>query len=101
MLTSLILSIVEKIKGILQDLLVFIQPDVTFSLKQQFRDSFCIENVREGLVVGFIYHLTSTAESFCSNNTSDPKCPPTLLLLLSKLCLEFQTTSVHHLVSFF
>lgn len=99
MLTSLILSIVEKIKGILQDLLVFIQPDVTFSLKPQFRQSFCIESVREGLVIAFIKYLSNTALNFCSNNTSDLKCPPTLILLLSKLCLEFQATSVHHLIS--
>lgn len=77
---------------------VFIQPDVTFGSKQQFRDSFCVENVREGLVIGFVYYLTATAEGFCSNSAADLKCPPTLLLLLSKLCLEFQTTSVHHLV---
>lgn len=78
---------------------MFIQPDITFSIKPQFKDSFCVENVREGLVVSFIHHLTATAKGFCSKNVSDFKCPPTLVLLLSKLCLDFQSTSVNHLLS--
>lgn len=46
-------------------------------------------------------HITSTARSFCDGQKdSDPKCPPMLLLMLSKMCLEFKNTSVHYLVSF-
>ncbi|XP_044726540.1 vacuolar protein sorting-associated protein 51 homolog [Chrysoperla carnea] len=100
LLTSLVLTNVEKIKGILQDLLVFIQPDISFSLKTQFREVFCIESIRENLVVGFLNHITATARGFCDGQKgSDPKCPPTLLLLLSKMCLEFQNTSVHYLLT--
>lgn len=93
------MTTVEKIKGVLQDLVVFIQPEVHFGQKNKFRDSFCVDNVREGLIVCFLHHITATARSFCSNNVSDPKVPPTLLLLLSKFCVDFQNGSVHYLVS--
>lgn len=98
-LNSLIMAIVEKIKGVLQDLYVFIQPDVHFAQKPQFRDSFCVDNVREGLIVCFMHHLTATARSFCAVGTADPKTPPTLLLLLSKLCLDLRNGSVHFVLS--
>jgi hypothetical protein len=76
---------------------VFCQPDVSFSSKPHFREVFCIDNVREGLVVGFLHHLTATARGFC--DSGDSKSPPAILLLLSKMCLEFETSSVHYLVS--
>ena len=76
---------------------VFSQSDLTFSLKPDFRESFCVDNVREGLVVGFLHHLTATARGFCSS--TDSKAPATLLLLLSKMCLEFEASTVHYLVS--
>lgn len=118
LLSSLIMTTVEKIKGVLRDLMVicsirmsifhfcsqyvmfqvFIQPEINFAQKPQFRDSFCIDNVREGLIVCFMHHLTATARGFCSLGTSDSKTPPTLLLLLSKFCLEFRNGSVHFLV---
>ncbi|KAJ8865760.1 hypothetical protein PR048_033281 [Dryococelus australis] len=96
LLTSLVLTTVEKVKGVLQDLLLFAQPDLTFGLKPHFRERFCVEHVREELVVGFLLHLTATARSFCS--AGDSKVPPILLLLLSKVCLELQASSVHYLL---
>lgn len=76
---------------------IFSQPDLTFGLKPHFCEVFCIDNVREDLVVGFLHHLTATARGFCVSG--DSKSPPALLLLLSKMCLEFETSSVHYLVS--
>ncbi|KAJ8944212.1 hypothetical protein NQ318_014574 [Aromia moschata] len=99
LLNSLIVTIVEKIKGVLQDLVVFIMPEINFAQKPQFKDSFCVDNVREGLIVCFMHHFTATARSFCSTGTADSKVPPTLLLLLSKLCLDFRNGSVHFLLS--
>ena len=78
---------------------VFLQSDLSFSLKPQFLQSFCVDEVRESLLVGFLHHLTATASGFCTGSDV-PKFPPTLLLLLSKMCLEFKDTSVHYLVSF-
>lgn len=45
-------STVEKVKGVLQDLMVFLQPDLSFDLKQQSRGMVCIEGIREHLLVG-------------------------------------------------
>lgn len=116
LLNSLVITIVEKIKGVLQDLVVrnndtnclvdwtknnfqaFIQPEINFAQKPQFKDSFCVDNVREGLIVCFMHHLTATARSYCAIVASDLKIPPTLLLLLSKLCLDFRNGSVSFLV---
>ncbi|KDR09124.1 vacuolar protein sorting-associated protein 51 homolog isoform X1 [Zootermopsis nevadensis] len=97
LLTSLVLATVEKVKGVLQDLLSFCHPDLTFGLKPLFREVFCVDNVREDLVVGFLHYLTATARGFC--DSGDSKSPPALLLLLSKMCLEFETSSVHYLLS--
>ncbi|XP_063240157.1 vacuolar protein sorting-associated protein 51 homolog [Bacillus rossius redtenbacheri] len=96
LLASLVLSTVEKVKGVLQDLLLFAQPDLTFGLKPHFRERFCVEHVREELVVGFLHHLTATARGFCG--AGDSKVPPILLLLLSKVCLELQASSVQYLL---
>ncbi|KAK5644906.1 hypothetical protein RI129_006206 [Pyrocoelia pectoralis] len=99
MLTSLVLTVVEKVKGVLQDLVVFIENDVNFAQRALFRDSFCVDNVREGLIVCFLHHLTATARGLCSNHISDTKIPPILLLLLSKFCLDFQNGHVHYLLT--
>ncbi|EFN87653.1 vacuolar protein sorting-associated protein 51 homolog [Harpegnathos saltator] len=94
----LIMPTIEKVKGVLQDLLVFLQPDLSFSLKNQFLQSFCVDEVREGLVVGFLHHLTITAAGFC-NGSDVPKFPPTLLLLLSKMCIEYKENNVRYLLT--
>ncbi|XP_011058193.1 PREDICTED: vacuolar protein sorting-associated protein 51 homolog [Acromyrmex echinatior] len=94
----LIMPTIEKIKGVLQDLLVFLQPDLSFSLKTQFLQSFCVDEVREGLVIGFLHHLTATVAGFC-NGSDVPKFPPTLLLLLSKMCIEYKESNVRYLLT--
>ncbi|XP_031843057.1 vacuolar protein sorting 51 [Nomia melanderi] len=94
----LIMSIIKKVKGVLQDLLVFLQPDLSFSLKTQFLQNFCVDEVREGLVVGFLHHLVATASGFCTGSDI-PKCPPTLLLLLSKMCIEYKENNIKYLLT--
>ncbi|KAH0951879.1 hypothetical protein HN011_001289 [Eciton burchellii] len=94
----LIMPTIEKVKGVLQDLLVFLQPDLSFGLKTQFLQSFCVDEVREGLVVGFLHHLTAIAAGFC-NGSDVPKFPPTLLLLLSKMCIEYKENNVRYLLT--
>ncbi|XP_029167156.1 vacuolar protein sorting-associated protein 51 homolog [Nylanderia fulva] len=93
----LTMPIIEKIKGVLQDLSVFLQLDLSFSLKTQFLESFCVDEVREGLVIGFLHHLTATAAGFC-NGSDVPKFPPTLLLLLSKMCIDYKENNVRYLL---
>ncbi|XP_071440751.1 vacuolar protein sorting-associated protein 51 homolog [Hetaerina americana] len=101
LLTSLISSIVGKTRSALQDLLAFLQADLSFGLKPGFRESFCIKGVREGLVVGFLEHISSVSASLCAAQPKggNPLPPPPLLLILSKLCLELAGSSVHVLMS--
>lgn len=94
----LIMPTIEKVKGVLQDLLVFLQPDLSFSLKTQFLQNFCVDEVREGLVVGFLHYLVVTASGFCTGSDA-PKFPPALLLLLSKMCIEFKDSNVKYLLN--
>ncbi|XP_008545669.1 vacuolar protein sorting-associated protein 51 homolog [Microplitis demolitor] len=94
----LLIPTIEKIKGILQDLSAFLQSELSFSLKPQFSETFCVEEVREGLIVGFLHHLTAVAGGFCTRSDV-PKYPATLLLLLSKMCIEFKDTSIRYLIS--
>ncbi|XP_058800448.1 vacuolar protein sorting-associated protein 51 homolog [Phymastichus coffea] len=94
----LVMPTIEKVKGILQDLVIFLQPELSFGLKPQFLQRFCVDEVREGLVIGFLYHLTATANGFCTG-LDTPKFPLTLLLLLSKMCLEFKDSNVHYLLT--
>ncbi|XP_078053605.1 vacuolar protein sorting 51 [Augochlora pura] len=94
----LVMPTIEKIKGVLQDLLVFLQPDLSFSSKTQFLHNFCVDEVRESLIVGFLHHLMATASGFCAGSDV-PKCPPTLLLLLSKMCVEYKENNVKYLLS--
>lgn len=114
-------STVEKVRGVLQDLLVFLDTDLSFNLKQYSRGMVCIEGIREHLLVGecmkcvfvldvfnsfilllnvlgFLKHVALMMSSF-----SDAKqtCPPNLHLVLSKTCLEFDKSGVRLLVSVF
>lgn len=72
----------------------FTQPKHTFAVKAEFRRRFCRELVREGVVVAFFLHLTDMMVQFCHKKDKDP----VLLLLLSRMCLDLHTSTVHYLV---
>lgn len=48
----------------------FIAPDITFAMKPYFRNPFCNQDVREGLVVGFIRHISNVCNVrfYCLDN---------------------------------
>lgn len=52
-------STIEKVRGVLQDLMVFLEPDLSFNLKQHSRGMVCIEGIREHLIVGKIVQRIS------------------------------------------
>ncbi|KAJ7336605.1 hypothetical protein OS493_011823 [Desmophyllum pertusum] len=56
---------------------------------------FCSDDVREGLVVEFIHHVLQSAKEFCDFGTA----PPALILLLSRLCLDFQESTISYVLS--
>lgn len=61
---------------------------------------FCSQGVREGLIVGFIRSMCQTAQSFCdSPGEKGGATPPALLLLLSRLCLDYETATVSYVLT--
>jgi hypothetical protein len=61
---------------------------------------FCSQGVREGLIVGFIRSVCQTAQSFCdSPGEKGGATPPALLLLLSRLCLDYETATISYILT--
>lgn len=61
---------------------------------------FCSQGVREGLIVGFIRSMCQTAQSFCdSPGEKGGASPPALLLLLSRLCLDYETATISYILT--
>lgn len=74
----------------------FLEPELSFSTKYTIKKSISVDNVREGLVVGFLHYLSSTARSY----TNCTPCPPAFLfLIMTKMCLEYQISGIGYLVS--
>uniref|UniRef100_A0A1B6D733 Vacuolar protein sorting-associated protein 51 homolog n=2 Tax=Clastoptera arizonana TaxID=38151 RepID=A0A1B6D733_9HEMI len=97
LLTQLVSSLVTKVKQVLEDLMPFIQSSqLYYASRPRVRESFCIDSVREGLVVAFIHHIIATATTFCSASKNYPTLP--LFLIISKMCLEFEATNINYLL---
>ncbi|XP_045133984.1 vacuolar protein sorting-associated protein 51 homolog isoform X1 [Portunus trituberculatus] len=94
-LTRLVAATAASIKERVTALQAFTQPKHTFAVKAEFRHQFCRELVREGVVVAFFLHLTDMMMEFCHKKDKDP----VLLLLLSRMCLDLHTSTVHYLLS--
>ncbi|XP_002732625.2 vacuolar protein sorting-associated protein 51 homolog, partial [Saccoglossus kowalevskii] len=99
LLNTMALSIVDQLKQVLANLQAFIANDITFAHTPYFRGSFCNRDVREGLVVGFIRHINSIAQDLCDGSGDKSSAPPALLLLLSRLLLDFGTSTIGYLLS--
>ncbi|XP_069501046.1 vacuolar protein sorting-associated protein 51 homolog isoform X2 [Ambystoma mexicanum] len=93
-------SILNQIKSVLAYVHLFTAKDITFSNKPYFKGEFCSQGVREGLIVGFIKYICLTARQFCET-TGDKGgfTPPTLLLLLSRLCLDYETSTISYILT--
>ncbi|XP_069947607.1 vacuolar protein sorting-associated protein 51 homolog [Cherax quadricarinatus] len=94
-LTRLVAATAASIKEHVTVLQAFTQPKHTFAVRAEFRRRFCRELVREGVVVAFFLHITDTMLQFCHKKDKDP----VLLLLLSRMCLDLHTSTVHYLLS--
>lgn len=96
LITNLYVSTIEKVRGVLQDLLVFIQPEWSFNIKTEYKGTLCIEEIREHLLIGFLRYVARVMSSFADTSSSSP---PNLLLVLSKTCLEMEQNGVHVLIT--
>uniref|UniRef100_A0AAG5D9Y8 Vacuolar protein sorting-associated protein 51 homolog n=1 Tax=Anopheles atroparvus TaxID=41427 RepID=A0AAG5D9Y8_ANOAO len=96
LISNLYISTIEKVKGLMQDLLIFLQPEWSFNLKSDPKGIQCIEGIRENLLVAFLRHFCCTVNGYGSISST---APPTLLLVLSKVCLEMDRAGVHTLTA--
>lgn len=90
-------SLTEQIKNVLTNLQAFIASDISFSAKVYFNEPFCKNFVREDLLVGYLKFIAHTANEY-SDGSHDP-VPSALLLILSRLCLEFESVAIDYLVN--
>lgn len=96
LIDNLYVNTIEKVKGVLQDLLVFLNPEWSFNIKMEHKGSSCIEGIRENLLVTFLRHISSIMTSFSDINSS---CPANLLLVLSKVCLKMEKGGIRSLLN--
>ncbi|KAK3521581.1 hypothetical protein QTP70_014773 [Hemibagrus guttatus] len=100
LLTSLSNSILNQIKSVLMSVHLFTAKDITFSNKPYFKGEFCSQGVREGLIVSFIKFICQSSRQFCeSAGDRSSSTPPTLLLLLSRLCLDYDTSTISYILT--
>lgn len=85
----------EKIKVVIHDLLIFIKPEWKFKIKSHPKGVRCIEGFRENLVIGFLNHIATTMISYGDISLA---CPPNLLLVFSKMCLEMEQIGVKKII---
>lgn len=92
-------SILEQLRSVLYNLQAFIQSDITFASKSYFRDPFCKTHVREGVVVKFFRHINDVSSEFCDTINDRGAAPAALLLILSRLCLDFETNTINTMLA--
>jgi hypothetical protein len=90
-------SITEQIKNVLVNLQAFIASDISFSAKVHFNEPFCKDYVRERLLVPYLKYIALVCKEF-ADGSHDP-VPYALLLILTKLCLDFESAVIDYLVS--
>uniref|UniRef100_A0A8D8WMA3 Vacuolar protein sorting-associated protein 51 homolog n=1 Tax=Cacopsylla melanoneura TaxID=428564 RepID=A0A8D8WMA3_9HEMI len=104
-LMALGVAIVEKVKAVLQDLMLFLQPEIGFASTAKgrtFLAHFCVDSVREGLVVSLLHHINATALEFSDQGTTAGNVNPTplsLLLILTKMMQEYEKHHVANLLN--
>ncbi|XP_061558343.1 vacuolar protein sorting-associated protein 51 homolog [Phycodurus eques] len=100
LLSSLSASILNQIKSVLASVHLFTAKDITFSNKPYFKGEFCCQGVRESLVVSFIKFVCQSSRQFCeSAGDKGGSTPPALLLLLSRLCLDYETSTISYILT--
>lgn len=100
LLSSLSGSILNQIKSVLASVHLFTAKDITFSNKPYFKGEFCSKGVRESLVVSFIKFVCQSSRQFCeSAGDKGGSTPPALLLLLSRLCLDYETSTISYILT--
>ncbi|XP_061223907.1 vacuolar protein sorting-associated protein 51 homolog, partial [Neopsephotus bourkii] len=101
LLATLAASVLGQLKAVLAYVQLFTAKDVAFASLPYFKGEFCVETVREGLVVAFVRWLCRTARGFADGpaERGAPAAPPALLLLLARLCLDYEATTISYILT--
>lgn len=98
LIDSMYESTIEKVKNVLQELAIFLNPEWSFNIKSSHKGMLCVEAIRDNVLIAFLRYVSSTMTSFSSINSSSPS---NLLLVLMKTCLKLEKTGVRSLLMFF
>lgn len=100
LISTLYVNTVEKLRAVLKDLSIFLNPDWSFNtlFKSDPNGIACVERIREKLLIAFLMHILSEISSFSEMNSA---CPANLLLLLSKFAMKFENGGVEMQFSLF
>ncbi|XP_064631318.1 vacuolar protein sorting-associated protein 51 homolog isoform X2 [Lineus longissimus] len=99
LLSSTTGAILDQIKSVLANLQAFIASDITFAMKSYFRGNFCNLDVREGLVVAYLRHINTVCNEFCETTGEKTSATPALLLILSRITLDFDNATISYLLT--
>ncbi|NWR79831.1 VPS51 protein, partial [Centropus unirufus] len=101
LLATLASSVLGQLKAVLAYVQLFTARDVAFASLPYFKGEFCAAAVREGLVVAFVRWLCRTARGFAEGpaERGAPAAPPALLLLLARLCLDYEASTIRYLLT--
>ncbi|XP_064382832.1 vacuolar protein sorting-associated protein 51 homolog isoform X2 [Halichondria panicea] len=100
---TLYASIKSGLESALTNLKEFVECNVSFSERSDFRRKFCVGNIRAGVVCTFINFVLETCKSFSVGSSGDHTSgayPPPLILILSKLVHEMERSTISYLVSY-
>ncbi|VDQ12746.1 unnamed protein product [Trichobilharzia regenti] len=62
-------SLVSQLRNVLKSEEAFLNTESTFSSEPQFRNCFCIDQIREGLIVGYLNFLVQFLSDLAKVNT--------------------------------
>ncbi|XP_033098791.1 vacuolar protein sorting-associated protein 51 homolog [Anneissia japonica] len=99
MLTMMSSSIVEQMKVVLANLQGFTSSDLTFANTAYFQGTFCVHDVREVVVVGFLKYLFKASCDLCERSGEKGSAPAAIILLLSRLHMDFSNTTISQIVT--
>ncbi|CAH8602483.1 unnamed protein product [Dicrocoelium dendriticum] len=90
-------SLTTRLHNGLSALQVFVNSENSFVARTRFSEQFCLHELRERLIVGYLKFLLKFFEDMAE--TAAGRVPGPILLLLAKLCLTWgQSGTVGHLL---
>lgn len=93
LISTLYVNTIEKVRAVLKDMVVFLNPTWSFStlFKNDPKGIKCIDRIRDTLLIAFLEHILHVISAFSETSSS---CPANLLLVLSKVCMKFESGGV-------